>query len=58
MLSSLILGSNKKVTNRISTRISSEKKNCLFGTVKIVRNVIKSKFTFDGQGVAFVEEGS
>ena len=28
-------------------------KNCLFGTVKLVRNTIKSKFTCNGQGIAF-----
>ena len=28
-------------------------KNCLFGTVKLVRNVIKSKFTYNGWGVVF-----
>ena len=32
-------------------------KNCLFGTVKLVRNTIKSKFTCNGRGRAFDEEG-
>ena len=120
MLSSLILDSNTKVTNWISTGISSEKtkpfdtglatkmsnlasgrvnlktnnsvlvqkrfsslysnfilnlvyelntwprnpinnftlKSCLFGTVKLVRNTIKSKFTYNGRGIAFDGEGS
>ena len=80
MLNSLILDSNKKVTNQISTIISTEKikpfdtnlepimsnlanelnhwprnpannfslKNCFFGTVKLVRNAIKSKFIYKG----------
>ena len=33
-------------------------KNCLFGTVKLVRNTIKSKFTYNGRGIAFTREGS
>ena len=33
-------------------------KNCLFGTVKIVRNTIKSKFTYNGTGIIFDREGS
>ena len=28
-------------------------KNCLFGTLKLVRNAIKSKFTYNGRGIAF-----
>ena len=32
-------------------------KNCLFGTVKLVRNTIKSKFIFNGNGIAFDGEG-
>ena len=122
MLSSLILDSNKKVTNWILTGISSEKikpsdtklesimsnlangrviikfsnsvlvekstsslygnlilnlyivyglnnsprkptnnfplKNCLLVTVKLVRNAGKSKFTYNGQEIAFNGEGS
>ena len=33
-------------------------KSCLFGTVKIVRNTIKSKFTYNGRGIIFDREGS
>ena len=33
-------------------------KNCLFGTVKLVRNTMKSKFTNNGWGLAFDGEGS
>ena len=33
-------------------------KNCLFGTVNLVRNTIKRKFTYNGQGTAFDGEGS
>ena len=33
-------------------------KNCLFGTVKLERNAIKSKFTYNGRGIAFDGEGS
>ena len=32
-------------------------KNCLFGTVKLVRNTIKSKLIFNGNGIAFDGEG-
>ena len=28
-------------------------KNCLFGTVKLVRNTIKSKLTYNGWEIAF-----
>ena len=33
-------------------------KNCLFGRVKLVRNAIKSKFTYNGRGITFDREGS
>ena len=33
-------------------------KNSLFGTVKLVRNAIKSKFTYNGRGIAFDGESS
>ena len=33
-------------------------KICLFGTVKLVRNADKSKFTYNGQGIVFDGEGS
>ena len=33
-------------------------KNCLFGTVKLVRNAIKGKFTYNGTGIAFDGEDS
>ena len=33
-------------------------KDSLFGTVKLVRNKIKSKFTYNGRGIAFDGEGS
>ena len=33
-------------------------KNCLFGTVKLVRNAIKSKFTYNDQEIAFDGERS
>ena len=33
-------------------------KNCLFGTEKLVRNAIKSKFSYNGQGIAFDGESS
>ena len=33
-------------------------KYCLLGTVKLVRKVIKSKFTYNGQGIAFYGEAS
>ena len=32
-------------------------KNCLFGTVKLVRNAIESKFIYKVQGIAFDGEG-
>ena len=32
-------------------------KNCLFGTVKLTRNADKSKFTYNGRGIAFDGEG-
>ena len=32
-------------------------KNCLSGTVKLLRNAIKSKFTYNGQGITFDGEG-
>ena len=32
-------------------------KNCLFGTAKLVRNTIKSKFIFNGNGIAFDGQG-
>ena len=32
--------------------------NCLFGTAKLVRNAIKSKFTYNCWGIAFDGEGS
>ena len=52
-LSSLILDSNKKVTNWISTGITSEKikPNCLFGTAKLTRNADKTKLTYNGRGI-------
>ena len=33
-------------------------KICLFGTVKLVRNTIKNKFTYNDRGIAFDREGS
>ena len=33
-------------------------KNCLLVTVKLVRNAVKTKFTYNGQGLAFDGEGS
>ena len=33
-------------------------KKCLLGTVKLVRNAIKNKFTYNGQGIAFDGKGS
>ena len=33
-------------------------KNCLSGTVKLVSNTIKIKFTYNGQGIAFDGKGS
>ena len=33
-------------------------KKYLLGTVKLIRNVIKSKFIYFGQGIAFYREGS
>ena len=32
-------------------------KNCLLGTVKLVRNPVKSKFIYNGGGIAFYGEG-
>ena len=32
--------------------------NCLFGTVKLTRNAVKSKFTYEDQGKAFNGGGS
>ena len=32
-------------------------KNCLFGTVKLTRNADKSKFTYNGRGIAFDGKG-
>ena len=33
-------------------------KNCLSGTVKLIRNAIKSKFTYNDGGIVFDGEGS
>ena len=33
-------------------------KNCLFGTVKLVKNTVKRKFTYNGEGMAFDGEDS
>ena len=33
-------------------------KSCLFGTVKLVRNADKSKFTYNGRGIGFGGDGS
>ena len=33
-------------------------KNCLSGTVKLVKSTIKSKFVYNGQEIAFDREGS
>ena len=33
-------------------------KDCLFGTVKLLRNKIKSEFAYNGRGIAFDGEGS
>ena len=33
-------------------------KKCLFGIVKLIRNTIKTKCTYNGQGTAFDGEGS
>ena len=33
-------------------------KNCLLGTVKLTRNVIKSRLIYNGQGIAFDGAGS
>ena len=33
-------------------------KNCIFGTVKLVANTIKSKLNYNGRGIAFDGEGS
>ena len=33
-------------------------KNCSFGTVKLIRNIIKNKFTYNGQGIEFDKTGS
>ena len=33
-------------------------KNFLFGTVKLVKNTVKRKFTYNGEGMAFDGEGS
>ena len=32
-------------------------KNCLFGTVKLIRNGVKIKFTYNGRRIAFDGEG-
>ena len=32
--------------------------NCLFGTVRLIRNAIKSKFTYNGQEIAFDVEAA
>ena len=32
-------------------------KSCLLGLVRLVKNAIKSKFTYNGQGIAFDGEG-
>ena len=64
MFSSLILDSNGKVTNWISTRILSERRkkietgleltlNCFFGTVKLVRNKLKRQIIHNHRGIAF-----
>ena len=37
---------------------SFPRKSCLFGTVKLVRKRIKSKFTYNGWRIAFDGEGS
>ena len=33
-------------------------KSCLFGTVKLLRNAIKSTFIYNGRGIEFDGEGS
>ena len=33
-------------------------KNCLFGRVKLSRNMVKSKFIYNGRGIAFDGEGN
>ena len=33
-------------------------KDCLFGTVKLTKNADKSKFTYNGRGIAFDGKGS
>ena len=33
-------------------------KNCLLGTVKLIRNAIKTNFIYNGQGKAFDGKGS
>ena len=33
-------------------------KKFLFGTVKLVKNTVKRKFTYNGEGMAFDGEGS
>ena len=61
MFISLILDSNGKVTNWISTRILSERSktgleltlNCFFGTVKLVRNKLKRQIIHNHRGIAF-----
>ena len=33
-------------------------KNCVYGTIKLVRNRIKSEFIYNGQGIALDGDGS
>ena len=61
MHSSLIL--NSYFTYKLNTWPSNPANNftlkyCLFGTVKLVRNTIKSEFTYNGRRIAFDGEGS
>ena len=61
MYSSLIL--NSYIICKLNTWPSNLTNNftlkyCLFGTVKLVRNTIKSEFTYNGRRIAFDGEGS
>ena len=46
------------MTDRVILPIIFLQKKCLFGTVKLVRNAIKSKLIYNGRGIAFDVEGS
>ena len=50
----IVYGFNDWLRNHINTFTL---KSCLFGTVKLTRNADKSKFNYNGPGIAFDAKG-